>query len=51
MQLYVEADDSKVARKRLYEFDSDEESTTSDTVEIETAQYLNDAKALGCLHK
>jgi len=59
MRLYAEADDSdrvedvqkeKGSKKKdFYEFDSDEESTACDTVEMEAARYLSDAKALGCL--
>jgi len=37
--------------KDFYEFDSEEEPTTRDTLELETASYLKDAKTLGCLHK
>jgi len=61
MRLYTEADDSDRAediqeekgskQKDFYEFDSDEESTTCDTVEMEAARYLSDAKPLGHLHK
>ena len=57
----AEADDSDRAedvqkekgskKKDFYEFDSDKESTTCDTLEMEAAQYLSNAKALGCLHK
>lgn len=64
MRLYAEANDSNEAedvnggqkekaskKKDFYEFDSDEESTSCDTVEMEAARYLSDAKTLGCLHK
>ena len=52
----VAVDDSAVKdvankKKDFYEFDSDEELTTRDTLELEAASYLKDAKTLGCLHK
>ena len=52
----VAEDDSEVKdktkeKKDFYEFDSDEELTTRDTLELEAASYLKDAKTLGCLHK
>ena len=47
----VNSSQKEKASKDFYEFDSDEESTTCDTVEMEAARYLSDAKALGCLHK
>ena len=53
----VAEDDGKVKDKTskkkpdFYEFDSDEELTTRDTVELEGASFLRDAKTLGCLNK
>jgi len=38
-------------KKDFYEFDSDEESTGCDSMELEAAWYLSDAKTLECLHK
>lgn len=46
-----EAKDKTNKKKDFYEFDSDEEPTTRDTLELEAASYLKDAKTLGCLHK
>ena len=63
MRLYTDTNDSneaedgngtqkeKASKKDFYEFDSDEEPTSCDTVEIEAARYLGDAKTLGCLNK
>ena len=53
----VAEDDGKVKDKTskkkpdFYEFDPDEELTTQDTLELEAASFLRDAKTLGCLHK
>ena len=44
------AQKEKASKKDFYEFDSDEESTSCDTVEMEAARYLSDTKTLGCLH-
>jgi len=38
-------------KKDFYEFDSDEESTGWDSMELEAARYLSDAKTFECLHK
>ena len=43
--------DKTSKKKDFYEFDSDEELTTQDTLELEAASFLRDAKTLGCLHK
>ena len=63
MQLYADTNDSneaedgnstqkeKASKKDFYEFDSDEEPTSCDTVEMEAARYLGDTKTLGCLNK
>jgi len=37
-------------KKDFYEFDSDEESTGCDSMELEAARYLSNAKTLECLH-
>lgn len=43
---------TKQARKKgFYEFDSDEELTMRDTLKLEAAIFLRDAKTLGSLHK
>ena len=53
----VAEDDGKVKGKTskkkpdFYEFDSDEELTTRDTVELEGASFLRDVETLGCLNK
>ena len=41
----------KTSKKDFYEFDLDEELTMPDTLELEAASFLRDAKTLGCLHK
>ena len=57
MGMLVAEDDGKVKSKTskkkpdFYEFDSDEELTTRDTLELKAASFLRDAKTLGCLHK
>ena len=63
MRLYADTKDSneaedgnstqkeKASKKDFYEFDSDEEPTLCDTVEMEAARYLGDTKTLGCLNK
>ena len=63
MQFYADDNDSneaedvnitqkeKANQKDFYEFDSDEESTLRDTVKVEAARYLSNAKTLDCLHK
>ena len=40
------AQKEKASKKDFYEFDSDEESTSCDTVEMEAARYLSDTKTL-----
>ena len=47
-----DVDDSQKdnTKRDFYEFDSDEESTACDSVELEAARYLSDAKTLECLH-
>jgi len=58
MRLYIDTDCEDVdgnqkdnTKKDFYEFDSDEESTGCDSMELEAARYLSDAKTLECLHK
>lgn len=46
-----EAKDRTSKKTDFYEFDSDEEPATWDTLELEAASFLRDAKTLGCLHK
>ena len=38
-------------KKDFYEFDSDEECISEDTIESEASTYLSNAKKLDCLHK
>ena len=38
-------------KKYFYEFESDEEESSRDSVEVETAEYLSVAKKIECLHK
>ena len=38
-------------KKDFYEFDSDEECVSEDTIELEASAYLSNAKNLDCLHK
>ena len=35
----------------FYEFESDEEESSRDSVEVETAEHLSVAKRIECLHK
>ena len=41
----------KADKKDFFELGSDDESTSCDTVEVEAARYLSDAKTLDCLDK
>ena len=38
-------------KKDFYEFESDEEESSRDSVEVEAAEYLSVAKKIECLHK
>ena len=38
-------------KKDFYEFDSDKEFVSEDTIESEASGYLSNAKNLDCLHK
>ena len=38
-------------KERFFDFESDKESITEDTVELEASAYLSNAKKIDCLHK
>ena len=52
MQSKAEQGGANQRKDHFYDFPSDDESnTTTDTVEVEAANYLSTAKELDCLHR
>ena len=51
-QSIAEQGEANQRKDHFYDFPSDDKSmTTTDTVEVEAANYLSTAKELGCLHR
>ena len=47
----AEPDVTSQKKKDFYEFDSDEEESCTDSVEVQVAEYFSMAREINCLHK
>jgi len=51
VQRRAEQDETSQTKDHFYDFPPDNETTSTDTVEVEAANYVSTAKELNCLHK